>query len=449
MSAARRRRRCPGVRLGRVVAARRRARLVPRAVACVGVPRADGRGDRRAGRLGRRASSRPTSRRSAAGVLRGLHYHRRQLDYWIVASRPGLRRARRRPAGRGRARRPRRRRDPRARADDWVVIPAGVAHGFLALEPLELLYLVTNEFDGSDELGFAWDDPAVGVPWPRDRRDAGRPADPVRPRPLEPVARRAGRQPPRLSAGPRPSPPTGSPTARARDRSAAHRSARVPPDGSMRRPGPSRDCPRRPLDRRCRRHVIPSPSSPGARLAQVRRRRRHRRVRPARAGRAVRRRPTSDAKVVIIVGADTPQYLDDADQLYAEAIKHTSNVDQGLQPERDLVGGQGRDDRRERRDLPGPRQRLAEPVHVRPRVHDEGRLRPQRDRRRHALQPGVLRRAVHPPAPARPGRDRLPPPPVLRVRQLRAGQDAADRSPSRGSASTTTGRRSSPPAPRP
>jgi hypothetical protein len=34
----------------------------------------------------------------------------------------------------------------------------------------------------------------------------------------------------------------------------------------------------------------------------------------------------SNAKVVIIVGADTPQYLDDADQLYAEAIQHTSNV---------------------------------------------------------------------------------------------------------------------------
>ena len=50
--------------------------------------------------------------------------------------------------------------------DDWVVIPAGVAHGFLALEPLQLLYLVTNEYDGSDERGFAWDDPAVGVPWP-------------------------------------------------------------------------------------------------------------------------------------------------------------------------------------------------------------------------------------------------------------------------------------------
>ena len=51
-------------------------------------------------------------------------------------------------------------------ADEWVVIPAGVAHGFLALDPLDMLYLVTNEYDGSDELGFAWDDPTVGVRWP-------------------------------------------------------------------------------------------------------------------------------------------------------------------------------------------------------------------------------------------------------------------------------------------
>jgi dTDP-4-dehydrorhamnose 3,5-epimerase len=103
---------------------------------------------------------------SAPGVLRGLHLHRRQLDYWVVADgrafvalvdvRPVIA-------------------DPAAEptvetrdlaADDWVVIPEGVAHGFLALEPLELLYLVTNWYDGSDELGFAWDDPAVAVPWP-------------------------------------------------------------------------------------------------------------------------------------------------------------------------------------------------------------------------------------------------------------------------------------------
>jgi dTDP-4-dehydrorhamnose 3,5-epimerase len=46
------------------------------------------------------------------------------------------------------------------------VIPAGIAHGFLALDPLHLIYFVTNEYDGSDELGFAWDDPAVAVAWP-------------------------------------------------------------------------------------------------------------------------------------------------------------------------------------------------------------------------------------------------------------------------------------------
>ena len=102
---------------------------------------------------------------SAAGVLRGLHYHRRQLDQWIVASgralvalvdvRPAV-------AGSGPAVVETR----ELAADSTVTIPIGVAHGFLALEPLELIYLVTNEYDGSDELGFAWDDPAVGVPWP-------------------------------------------------------------------------------------------------------------------------------------------------------------------------------------------------------------------------------------------------------------------------------------------
>ena len=113
---------------------------------------------------------------SAAGVLRGLHYHRRQLDYWIVASgrafvalvdvRPLTTRTGTRALVETRE----------LAADEWVVIPAGVAHGFLALEPLELIYLVTNEFDGSDELGFAWDDPAVGVPWPRlDVTPDGRP----------------------------------------------------------------------------------------------------------------------------------------------------------------------------------------------------------------------------------------------------------------------------------
>jgi dTDP-4-dehydrorhamnose 3,5-epimerase len=103
---------------------------------------------------------------SAAGVLRGLHYHRRQLDYWIVATgRALVALVDVRPIAADTTGSPTVE-THELRTDDWVVIPAGVAHGFLALEPLELLYLVTNEFDNSDELGFAWDDPAVGVPWP-------------------------------------------------------------------------------------------------------------------------------------------------------------------------------------------------------------------------------------------------------------------------------------------
>ena len=108
---------------------------------------------------------------SAAGVLRGLHVHRRQLDHWIVSAgwafvalvdlRDAL-------AGRGNdGGEPPAIETRSVGPDTTVTIPAGVAHGFLAIEQLELVYLVTNLHDGSDELGFAWDDPAVGVPWPR------------------------------------------------------------------------------------------------------------------------------------------------------------------------------------------------------------------------------------------------------------------------------------------
>ena len=103
---------------------------------------------------------------SASGVLRGLHYHRHQLDYWVVASgRAFVALVDVRPVLDGRSTTPTVETRELAK-DDWVVIPTGVAHGFLALEPLQLLYLVTNEYDGTDERGFAWDDPAAGVPWP-------------------------------------------------------------------------------------------------------------------------------------------------------------------------------------------------------------------------------------------------------------------------------------------
>jgi dTDP-4-dehydrorhamnose 3,5-epimerase len=102
---------------------------------------------------------------SNAGVLRGLHFHQRQLDRWLVANgrawvalvdvRPML-------VGDGAPRVEHRELGP----DEWVRIPVGVAHGFLALEPLDLIYFVTNEYDGTDELGFSWNDPLAAVPWP-------------------------------------------------------------------------------------------------------------------------------------------------------------------------------------------------------------------------------------------------------------------------------------------
>ena len=125
---------------------------------------------------------------SQARVLRGLHYHRRQLDRWTVASgrvfvalvdvRPLLGEAIAEEAATGdAARRELGSGTHRERAavrvetrvlgpDEWVTIPAGVAHGFYAIEATDLLYFVTNEYDGTDELGFAWDDPEVGISWP-------------------------------------------------------------------------------------------------------------------------------------------------------------------------------------------------------------------------------------------------------------------------------------------
>jgi dTDP-4-dehydrorhamnose 3,5-epimerase len=103
---------------------------------------------------------------SAKGVLRGLHLHQRQLDHWVVASgRAFVALVDVRPMLDGDADRPLVETRELV-ADEWVDIPIGIAHGFLALEPLQLLYLVTNGYDGSDELGFAWDDPLAAVPWP-------------------------------------------------------------------------------------------------------------------------------------------------------------------------------------------------------------------------------------------------------------------------------------------
>lgn len=103
----------------------------------------------------------------SAGSLVGLHYHRFQADYWTVADgavrvvlhdlRVGS------PTdgvtlcldlgGEG----PERNRG--------LYIPEGVAHGFAALTDATVVYLVDRTYDPADELGVAWDDPAISADW--------------------------------------------------------------------------------------------------------------------------------------------------------------------------------------------------------------------------------------------------------------------------------------------
>jgi dTDP-4-dehydrorhamnose 3,5-epimerase len=100
----------------------------------------------------------------ASGAVVGLHYHLHQADYWYVL--------------RGRARvvlHDLRVGSPTEQATEvldldgneerGVFIPPGVAHGFSSLTDVLLWYLVDGYYNPDDELGLAWDDPAVGADW--------------------------------------------------------------------------------------------------------------------------------------------------------------------------------------------------------------------------------------------------------------------------------------------
>ena len=101
---------------------------------------------------------------SQAQVLRGLHYHLHQVDYWFAPQgtiRVALVDLRRSSPTRGAS-------QTLEIGEDspmGVFVPIGIAHGFVALTNATLTYLVDNYYDGSDELGVAWNDPALGVTW--------------------------------------------------------------------------------------------------------------------------------------------------------------------------------------------------------------------------------------------------------------------------------------------
>lgn len=106
--------------------------------------------------------------RSARGVLRGLHYQRNNPQGKLVRVTAGAVfdvavDVRRSSAYFGR----------------WVGyelsdvnkrmlwVPPGFAHGFVVLtDTADFLYKCTQLYDGSDDRGIRWDDPAIGIAWP-------------------------------------------------------------------------------------------------------------------------------------------------------------------------------------------------------------------------------------------------------------------------------------------
>jgi dTDP-4-dehydrorhamnose 3,5-epimerase len=104
---------------------------------------------------------------SKAGVLRGLHYHFKQIDYWYLAAgriRVGLADLRTGSPTRGGVQ------VLEVSEDDpvGIFVPVGVAHGFYAVTDCTLTYLVDQYYDNSDEFGVAWNDPDLQVNWGTD-----------------------------------------------------------------------------------------------------------------------------------------------------------------------------------------------------------------------------------------------------------------------------------------
>lgn len=97
---------------------------------------------------------------SKAGVLRGMHYHTHQADFWVVVAgrvRAGLYDLRESSSTHGRTQ--------VIQLDDHsgLYIPPGVAHGFYAPVDAVMTYMVDRRYDGTDEHGVRWND--LGIAW--------------------------------------------------------------------------------------------------------------------------------------------------------------------------------------------------------------------------------------------------------------------------------------------
>lgn len=100
---------------------------------------------------------------SKKGVLRGLHFHRLQTDLWYLAQGSAqIALVDLRVHG------------SEPQVETWitdaaspttVLIPPGVAHGYLALTDIDMLYLTSRTWDPDDEQGLAWNDPVFAIEW--------------------------------------------------------------------------------------------------------------------------------------------------------------------------------------------------------------------------------------------------------------------------------------------
>lgn len=99
-----------------------------------------------------------------AGCIVGLHYHLHQSDYWYVpfgTARVVLHDLREGSPTDGSTFCM----DLGGDEHQGVYIPPGVAHGFGSLTDTTITYLVDGYYNPSDELGVAWNDPAIGADW--------------------------------------------------------------------------------------------------------------------------------------------------------------------------------------------------------------------------------------------------------------------------------------------
>ncbi len=98
------------------------------------------------------------------GALVGLHYHLHQADFWYVpfgTARMVLHDLREGGPTDGATQSV----DLSGENHLGVYIPPGVAHGFSALTDMTITYLVDGYYNPADELGMAWNDPAVAADW--------------------------------------------------------------------------------------------------------------------------------------------------------------------------------------------------------------------------------------------------------------------------------------------